>query len=120
MNSYLVSISYNLFPTNPHTVKSLTTNDTSPNPRSEKLPRSRIHNFLHSRILLIHGRQHIIISPPARKLRIRQLQTQENNNRAKRQSHIQTCRCQVIEPHPPPTVLVHDILVEYVSDETPA
>ena len=92
---------------------------------SQHLPRqwpkmlSRRHRLLHCCIQNVHGISGRRISPPIRRRLIRQIQTEEDDNGTDSQSDIQAGRGEVVEPHPPAAVLVHDVLVEHVPDNAP-
>ena len=74
----------------------------------------------------LHGRVQIIRivvrdadTPPAGHARLRQVQGQDNHNRADGQADIQARRGDVVETHPPAAVLVPDVLVEDEADDAP-
>ena len=89
--------------------------------RSEESPgrrriRVRVH---HGGVQVIH----IIIrrtdAPPARHACICQVDSQNDNDSADSKSRVQASRGDIIEPHPPTTVLIPDVLVEGVTHYAP-
>ena len=92
-----------------------------PNRRTKEPARSvrvRIRN-LHGRIQIIHIVIRDANPPPRRHARIRQIDRQDDDNGADSQSGIQPGRSDVVETHPPPSVLVPDVLVEDVAHDPP-
>ena len=92
-----------------------------PNRRTKEPPRSvrvRIRNP-HGRIQIIHIVIRDTNPPPRRHTRIRQIHRQDDDNGANSQAGIQPRRGDVIETHPPPSVLVPNVLVENEPHDPP-
>lgn len=97
-------------------------NHSLPNRRSEEPSRGgRIRVRHPDRCIEI---VHIVIrdtdTPPGRHSGICQIDRQDNDNRADGQARIQPGRRDVVKAHPPTSVLVPDVFVEDVADDTPS
>lgn len=95
---------------------------TLPNRRSKEPPRSgRIRvRYLDSRVQVIHVIVRDANPPPARHGRIGQIDREDDNDGTDSQSRIQTRRRDVVEAHPPSSVLVPDVFVEDIADDAPS
>ena len=74
---------------------------------------------LHGRVQIIHIVVGDADTPPAGHARLRQVQREDDDNRADGQSDIQPGGGDVVEAHPPAAVLVPDVLVEDEPDDAP-
>lgn len=89
--------------------------------RSKEPPRStgiRIHT-LNRRIQIIRIVIRSTNPPPTRHLRVRQIQRQDDHDRADGQTDVQARTRDVVEAHPPPAVAVADVPIEDVPDDAP-
>lgn len=77
------------------------------------------NNSLYSSILSIQRRSRDRVTPPDRSLYIVQRKRNEDEQRAKRQSEIQSTAGQVVQPRPPGEVPLSDELLENKADYTP-
>ena len=104
----------------PNLLLSLNSNP-SPIRRTKEPPRStriRIRDP-HRRIQIIRIIRRNADPPPTCHIGVRQIQCQNNDNRADRQPDIQARRRNIVEAHPPTAVAVPDVFVEDVAHNAP-
>lgn len=78
------------------------------------------HLHLDRSILCVQRAHSNVGSPPAWEAGVGEVQGEEDQNRAKGESYIQTGRQDVVVLHPPATPAVADVLIEDKAHDTPA
>lgn len=95
----------------------MTTSTDLPVPGAKIL--SRRHLLLNGGIQEIHRVGGCRVPPPIRRRLVGQIETQEDNNSGNGKADVHASGSDVVEAHPPATVLVHDVFVKHVADDTP-